>query len=131
MKITQENLSKIQQALDNANGKSIEHTLHKSADVLELARLAENRLVALLGVKKMSAGAKAHYRSGAALPNAYKFQRKVTTVSMIRKTGGWYITSVNVHMERNTAGRLTVQLTKEQDEQAVKNLRSVYGIQSV
>jgi hypothetical protein len=129
IKITTENLVPIQIALNAANGNSKAHTLCRSAEVLDVADDAERRLTALVGVKKYMAGGKATYRSGEALPNAYKYPRHTTRLSLERRPSGWYLTDVVTFSEWRSAGGLSLSLTREQDEIVIKKARSNYGIQ--
>jgi len=129
IKITEANLVKIQIALDAANGKSTAHTLCRSLDVLTVAEDAESRLAALVGVKKMLVGGRATYRSGKALPNAYKYSRHITFLFIERRSSGWFLIEVLSGTEWNSGGGLTLSLSKEQDEVVIKKTRSQYTIQ--
>lgn len=129
IKITESNLVPIQIALNAANGNSKAHTLCRSADVLDVASDAEKRLTGLLGVKKYMVGGKATYRSGEALPNAYKFSRHTTRLSLERRRSGWYLTDVTVVVQWLSAGGLSLSLTQEQDAIVIKKARLNYGIQ--
>lgn len=129
IKITTENLVPIQIALNTANGKSTAHTLCCSAKVLDIANDAEKLLSALVGSKKHMSGGKATYRSGEALPNAYKYPRHTTRLSIERRPSGWYLTDVVTLSEWRSAGGLSLSLTREQDEIVIKKIRSNYGIQ--
>jgi hypothetical protein len=129
IKITTENLVPIQIALNAANGNSKAHTLCCSAEVLDVANDAERRLTALVGSKKYMVGGKATYRSGEALPNAYKYPRHTTRLSIERRSSGWYLTDVVTFNEWRSAGGLSLSLTQEQDAIVIKKARSNYGIQ--
>jgi len=129
IKIITENLVPIQIALNAANGNSKAHTLCRSADVLDVANDAERRLTALVGSKKHMVGGKATYRSGEALPNAYKYPRHTTRLSIERRSSGWYLTEVVTFSEWRSAGGLSLFLTQEQDAIVIKKARSNYGIQ--
>jgi hypothetical protein len=129
IKISNENLVPIQIALNAANGKSTAHTLCRSADVIDVANDAERRLTALVGSKKHMVGGKATYRSGEALPNAYKYPRHTTRLSIERRSSGWYLTDVVTFSEWRSAGGLSLFLTQEQDAIVIKKARSNYGIQ--
>jgi hypothetical protein len=129
IKIITENLVPIQIALNAANGNSKAHTLCRSADVLDVANDAERRLTALVGSKKHMVGCKATYRSGEALPNAYKYPRHTTRLSIERRSSGWYLTEVVTFSEWRSAGGLSLFLTQEQDAIVIKKARSNYGIQ--
>jgi hypothetical protein len=129
IKITEENLAAIQAALNAENGKSTAHTLYRAADVLEVAAEAERCLTALVGSKKYMVGGKATYRSGEALPNAYKYPRHTTRLSIERRSSGWYLTDVVTFSEWRSAGGLSLSLTQEQDAIVIKKARSKYGIQ--
>jgi len=129
IKITETNLVPIQIALNAANGKSTAHTLSRSMDVLTIANDAESRLAALVGVKKMLAGGRATYRSGEALPNAYKYPRHITRLCLERRSSGWFLIEVLSGTEWNSGGGLTLSLSKEQDEVVIKKVRSQYTIQ--
>ena len=129
IKIITENRASIQSALDAANGKSTAHTLCRAVDVLDIAEDAERRLTALVGSKKHRVGGKATYRSGEALPNAYKYPRHTTRLSIERRSSGWYLTEVVTFSEWRSAGGLSLFLTQEQDAIVIKKARSNYGIQ--
>jgi hypothetical protein len=127
IKLTADNTAAIHAALEAVNGKAIQHT-YSAREVLELVPYFENKLVTLVGSKKLAPGAKASSRSGGALPNAYKYSRTVTDVEIERRSSAWYLVSVSSATAYKEAGKDLLKLTTEQDATAVANFRKQYFV---
>ncbi len=131
IKITQSNSKKIELALAYENGKSTAHTYVRFGQIETIVADAESRLVNLLGAKKHFAGALFDATSGGAMPNAYKYSRDATRVTLTRKAGGWYLVAVVSTVIYKDAGKKTLRLTATQDAIVYKKARTNYSLQSL
>jgi len=131
IKITLANAQKIEAVLHEINAKKIEHTYTSFDDIESLVADAESRLVNLLGAKKHFVGALFDATSGAAVPNAYKYSRIGTHVTLTRKAGGWYLADVVSTVIYKDAGKKSLKLTCDQDAIACEKMRKNYILQSL
>ena len=131
IKITQSNSKKIELALANANGKSTAHTFVNFAQIEALVVDAEKRLTSLLGSKKHFPGAVFDAISGFAVPNAYKYSRIGTQITLTRKPTGWYLATVASTVIYKEGGKKTLRLTEAQDAIVYKKVRANYILQSL
>lgn len=76
IKITEANLSKLQAALDERNGKAKRHTLKNASKILDIAARAEKALESYGLPKNLRASAIASY---------------FTRLGMERRTTGWFL----------------------------------------
>ena len=127
IKITYENIPALDAALAKVNGNATAHTA-TGTDVYLLESWADNKLLDLLGNKKDMPCAVARFRSGSALPNAYKFSRKVTRITIYRKSKDWYLVSAVLDDVRNDAGVMHVVLTEAQDAIAKAKFSKQYEV---
>jgi hypothetical protein len=124
IKVCEANLPKIQALLDAANGRATEHVISEAWAVPTIIARFESELRDLLPSKALFAGARAAYRSGQALPNAYKFSRLVTYMELERRATGWYITTLEARHEYRQAFKPRLTLTAEQDAAAIAKFKS-------
>lgn len=130
IKITLANRAAIIAALDAANGKATTHTCRVDA-IMDIAESSEKWVVKLLGSKKAAVGAKVYYRSGAALPNAYKYSRRVTSVYIHRKSKNWWLYSLVADDARRDAGGSQLILTQAQDKIAKAKFSNQYRVSTI
>ena len=129
IKITDSNKSAIEQLLREINGKLSAHVFSDYSEISNLATDAERKLARLLGLKKYYKGAKLSATSGSPMPNAYKYSRTATKITIERRSSAWYI--VAAHREviyPNDGGSENLILTTDQDSVAIAKLRSQYGV---
>jgi len=127
IRITPENIQALDVALRQVNGNATAHTVTVS-DILLFSVWADNQVEDLVGNKKDMPGAMARFRSGSALPNAYKFSRKVTRITIYRKAKDWWLTNVVADDARNDAGAMRVVLTEAQDAIAKARFSKQYEV---
>ena len=128
IKVSEANLPKIQKLLNAANGRATEHVVTAAWAIPEITAFFESELGKLLPNKKLFEGARATYRSGQALPAAYKFSRLVTYIEFGRTATGWFITTLETRREYHRVHRPRLTLTTEQDAAAVSKLRLQYNV---
>lgn len=124
IKVSEANLPKIQKLLNAANGRATEHVVTAAWAIPEITAFFESELGKLLPNKKLFEGARATYRSGQALPAAYKFSRLVTFIEFGRTATGWYITTLESRHEYRQAFKPRLTLTAEQDAAAIAKFKS-------
>ena len=127
IKITSENIQALDFAISQVNGNAKAHTITVS-DILLFSVWADNQLKDLLGNKKDMPGAMARYRSGSALPNAYKYSRKVNQITIYRNSKGWWLTNALLVDARGDAGAMRVVLTEAQDAIAKAKFSKQYEV---
>jgi len=127
IRITPENIQALDVALRQVNGNATAHTVTVS-DILLFSVWADNQVEDLVGNKKDMPGAMARFRSGSALPNAYKYSRKVTRITIYRKAKDWWLTNVVADDARNDAGAMRVVLTEAQDAIAKARFSKQYEV---
>jgi len=126
--INEKNAEKITAALLAANGRANSHTITHGRDVRDIADVANDYLRNLGLSKACMVGAKVSYTSGGDVPNAYKWQRKVTHVHLERRKSGWFLNSIEVIEIWGNAPKTGYLLTSEQDDIVVAKTRSGYLI---
>lgn len=128
IKIAEENRSRIEYALKAVNGNAAAHAFTTFEELAELARETDKRLLAMLPKSKHK-GARLSARSGESVANKYKYTRAGTAVVIERGVDAWFIVSLSAcTLFCNSGGERTLLLTKQQDEEAVKRLRSTYQV---
>ena len=126
--ITEENIPKLQHALDLVQGRAKQHVF-TGQDVLILSLRAEQQLLGMLP-KTAAQGAKASARSGTALPNAYKYSRIVTRIELARGAKDWCLVSARVESAFRDAGWLGLTLTPAQADLAVARFRQNFSVET-
>lgn len=126
--ITEENIPKLQHALDSVQGRAKQHVF-TGQDVVILSLRAEQQLLGMLP-KTAAPGAKASARSGTALPNAYKYSRIVTRIELSRGAKDWCLVGASVESAFREAGRLGLTLTPAQADLAVARFRQNFSVET-
>jgi hypothetical protein len=128
LKITAENAQAIEDALREANGRAAEHTYTTYEEIEKIAARAERLLGGYISAVARYAGARYKSTSGGSVPNAYKFTRTATAVTLERRKAGWYLTEIRPTKIYKKGGNEALLLTPEQDAEAVVNLRKGYQV---
>jgi hypothetical protein len=129
IKITEKNSAAIVAILASVNGKAELHAWTTFDDIDYLARVAEVRLLDLVGSQKAAAGAEFRATSGAKVANSYKYSRSGTAVTLERRSTGWFLVyAAEQTLYPNTGGERKLTLTAAQDAKAIEVLRSSYLI---
>lgn len=126
-RITEQNAATIIAILATVNGKATAHTFTTYTEIERIAAQAEKQLLDLVGSQKAAVGAVFKASSGEKVPNAYKYTRDGTAVTLERRSTGWFLvaaSSVTLYASGGSAGRLT--LTAAQDARAVELFRAGY-----
>lgn len=132
IKICEKNEATIEAALREVNGKSEAHTYTRWTELLGVIATAESRALALLGVKKYLPGLIVDAMSGDSVANAYKYQRRTTAVALELRKAGWYLIAAREGLlYPDQRGYIMLSFTAEQDELAVKILRTHYSVRRV
>jgi hypothetical protein len=129
VKITQSNAQKIEAVLREINLRSTAHTYVSFADIEALVADAESRLIKLLSAKKHFLGAVFVATSGSAVANSYKYSRDATSVTLMRKAGGWFLTDAVSTKVYKDGGKKILRLTEAQDAIVYKVVRTNYQVQ--
>jgi hypothetical protein len=129
IKITEKNSAAIVAALAAVNGKATAHAWTTFGDIDYLARVAEVKLLDLVGSQKAAVGASFRATSGSKVANSYKYSRSGTAVTLERRSTGWFLVhAAEQTLYPNTGGDRRLVLTQAQDAKAVEVLRSTYMI---
>jgi predicted short-subunit dehydrogenase-like oxidoreductase (DUF2520 family) len=129
IKITQANAQKIEAVLREVNQKSTAHTYVRFDQIEALVADAESLLIKLLSAKKHFPGAVFVATSGASVPNAYKYSRDATCVTLTRKPTGWFLTDAVSTKIYKDGGKKILRLTEAQDAIVYKVVRTNYQVQ--
>jgi hypothetical protein len=116
-------LEKCAAALAAVNGDAKAHTYTIYALAAVAAR-AEAQLDSLGLTQAQRAGAVVHCTSGGSVPNAYKYSRALTSATLTRTSGGWWLTAASCI--NAWEGFEALYLTESQDAAAVAHLRKGY-----
>jgi hypothetical protein len=130
IKIILEKAQKIEDALREINLRSTAHTYTSFADIEALIVDAEKRLTNLLVAKKHFPGAVFVATSGGSVANAYKYSRDATSVTLMRKASGWFLTDAVSTVIYKEGGKKSLRLTAAQDAIVYKVVRTNYQVQS-
>ena len=122
------NAAKINALLGEVNGRASDHTYCKFTDFESDAENVISRVEKLLGGKKHCVGAKAIIESGDSVPNAYKYTRIGTRLSLECRASGWFVTDIQRADIWARGGECKIVLTQAHHDQAVKVLRDGYQI---
>jgi len=123
IKVTLANAALIDAALRATNGTATAHTFTADHQIIHRCCLAEVQLVAMLA-KKDIPGAVLVAISGGKVANAYKYTRLTTSVTVQRRTAGWYITEIVLSESWSAAGGNQLTLTPAQDAAAIRRFRT-------
>lgn len=127
IKINLDNASKIEAALLQANGKSETHVYTTFKEIAHIADQAEKMLLSFV-YKKDAAGAEYCSMSGGDAAKAYKRSRNVTSINIVRKSGGWYLASVAKMTIFDNAWAARLYLTEKQAESAVTAFKKQFSV---
>jgi hypothetical protein len=93
IKVTDENLTKIWDALDRSNGKARKNTA-LPGDVFALAERAEQSLADSGLPLREHSGTEVRWHAAGATANAYGYRMLRTRISLTRGTKGWFLTGL-------------------------------------
>ncbi|MGY4598108.1 hypothetical protein ACVWXL_005854 [Bradyrhizobium sp. GM22.5] len=93
IKVTDDNLSKVWDALDRANGKAKAHVA-LPGDVFALAIKAEGSLSSRGLPARERAGAQVVWHGGGASAQAYRYKMARTCITLTRGAKEWFLTDV-------------------------------------
>jgi hypothetical protein len=126
-RITEQNQSAIVAILAAVNGKSTAHTFTTYSEIEQIAAQAEKQVIDLVGSQKAAVGARLKATSGEKVPNAYKYSRDGTQVTIERRASGWFLVDArHATLYSSGGGASKLTLTAEQDARAIEVLRSKY-----
>jgi hypothetical protein len=128
IKIEKTNAVAIEAALCVVNGRAYDHAYTTAAEIEKIAQESEQKVVCLVGSKKAAVGALVESTSGKEMPNAYRYSRIGTTVTIQRCASGWFLVGVASATLYQAGGRARLTLTAEQDSRAVARFRSQYQV---
>ena len=132
IKLTPQNAQAIVDCLKEANGRAHDHAYTSETELFYLAEHAEKELERLGLPKAMRTGATYHETSGDSVSNSYArkcFSRAATSVSLERRSTGWFLISAgrtDIYQKGGGEGRL--RLTLAQSDEAVRRFRSQYSV---
>lgn len=129
IKITPVNSEIINEWLQKVNKGAYAHVFNNSGKIFDAAEDAERQLSELGIPQYQRHGAKFVFQSGQKLPKSYRFVAQTTTVTIVRRSSGWFIeTIVESHLYPNARPAWRLTLTADQDAKAIENLRQSYSI---
>lgn len=127
IKIVEENSTAIEEALKEVNGRSTDHAYTRFFEVAAVSETAEEKLGELL-YKKDFPGAVFTSVSGHEVPNSYRGSRNATSITIERRSGAWYLTTVSRVILWTEAGKDKLFLTPEQHIAAVARFAKQYHV---
>ena len=128
IRIDIENRSAIEAALKEVNGTATAHTFTDCCELVAMASEAEAAARHLLNAADLP-GARYTETSGGAVAKKYRNSRKATTVTIERRSKGWFLVAVastEIWEKGGGAGRLV--LTPEQDVAARNKFATRYSV---
>jgi hypothetical protein len=128
IKVEKTNAVAIEAALRAVNGRACDHAYTMADEIEKIAQECELQMLELVGSKKAAVGALAESTSGKEMPNAYRYSRIGTTVTIQRCASGWFLVGVASATLYQAGGRARLTLTAEQDSRAVARFRSQYQV---
>ena len=128
IKFAKTNTDKINAILTEVNGRAVDHTYRDFGDFKTEAERFISKIEALLGGKKYCVGAKFSIESGDSVPNAYKYTRIGTRISLECRASGWFVTDIKRVDIWAKGGKSEIVLTQAHHDQAVKILSAGYLI---
>ena len=132
MKIATENAAKIEKMLLEINGRKIEHVFTKYYEIEQVAEKAQIALDALISAKKNQTKAVYRTYSGGNVPNAYKYARTVTKLTIVKKSTGWHIQHIcNFSTHDKTACKGYLSLTPTQEIIAIADFKKLFAVQCI
>ena len=129
IKIKENNRAAIAAALAAANGKATAHTFNSASDIIAAAADAEAQLTALEVNKGDRAGVIACALSGGSVPNAYKYARTITRVTMVRGSADWFVTEAkSLELFSKKQGETHITLTPAQAAAVVAKFSTRFSV---
>lgn len=128
LKICYSNREAVEDALRSVNGRSTAHTYTQAEELIAVVEAAENALAALGITQKTRSGAVVNAVSGGRVPNAYKYARTGTAITLERGAAAWFLTSVQLVDLNQKGGKCPLTLTPAQDAEAIAALRKRYTV---
>jgi len=116
IKIVDENLTKIWDALDRANGKAQTNTA-LPGDIFALANRAEASLIASGLPARDRSGSEVAWRAGGPSANAYSYKMLRTRITLTRGTESWFLNGlerVGVYPRQSELYRITISMAQRQ-----------------
>ena len=111
---------RVEAALASVNGRAESFALTNYGDVRAVVRKAEERLNNLGVSKKNQLGAEVTFVPCGPTSNSYKYAAITTRITLIRTSGGWFLTSVaRDEVYPNSDERLRIALSRDGCEQIV------------
>lgn len=128
IRITEENLDKLAAALTDINRDKRSHVF-KAAELIALAKRAEEKLLRLVWRKKNSAGARCVAVSGEPVAKSYNYSRTANQATFERRSDAWFLIKLELcKLHWYQGGTTEMILTKLQDAAAVAHLRDGYTV---
>lgn len=128
IKICKENSVRLDGWLNSINGASGAHTFSDWADLEDVARRAEAKLMQLVQLKKHAVGAVYTATSGERVPNAYKYSRRATNVTIVRRAAGWFLKEAHRVEIWSDGGYERISLTEFQNQMAIRMFKAQYYV---
>ena len=111
---------RVEAALLSVNGRARTFTLTTYGDVRAIVRKVEERLDSLGVSKKNQLGAEVTFVPCGPTSNSYKYAAITTRITLIRTSGGWFLTDVaRDEVYPNSDERLQIALSRDGCEQIV------------
>lgn len=131
IKINETNREAINAALAAANGRATAHTFTIASEIIRAARDAEAQIAAL-GLNKCDRkSVMAHSLSGGSVPNAYKYARTITRVSLVRGGADWFLTEAkSFETFSRHAGETRITLTSAQAAAVIAKFSTKFSVNS-
>ena len=125
IKVIPANHAKIASLITQVHGNAKEHVATPD-QIQAIANLAEAKLIGLGINIEARRGAVANARSGAKLPNSYKYSRQVSSYLLERRSRSWWLVELAEAKAWQSEGGWNLKLTPEQDAIATRIHRSQY-----
>lgn len=131
IKISYENADKIHDMLAAVNGNATAHTLNLYTCLTLITDKAESKLLELLGSKKNLVGASVFAVSGKPVSRSYKYSRRATAVTLVRRSTGWFLDSARViDIFQTEGGTVQLRLNEQQNSIAIAKFSNQYVVHS-
>jgi hypothetical protein len=121
IKVTDENLTKIWDALDRANGEARKNAA-LPGDIFALANRAEASLIASGLPTRGRSGCEVVWHAGGPSANAYSYKMLRTRITLTRGTESWFLTGlerIGVYPRQSELYRITISPAQRQRSVAV------------
>lgn len=128
IKIIAENATIIESILHEINGKATAHTYITYENIYSIMLRFNKKLNELRLPDALKQGAKLISISGEKIPNAYKYPRTATQITIEHKSKSYYFTDIQLIKIWQHAGKEAIYVSKEQHRHATKALFSQYNI---